>query len=79
VLKDTKGHDAVNVKKGDAILLDLEGRRCEGEAPTNSDIRIEDDDGREKDVFQKAKSWLVIVGEKDLVEGLDIGLVRRQT
>jgi tetratricopeptide (TPR) repeat protein len=78
-LKDTKGQDAVNVKKGDAILLDLEGRRCEGvEPPRSSEGRIEDDDGEKKGVFQKAKSWLVIVGEKDLVEGLDIGLVSRE-
>lgn len=59
------------MKKGDAVLLDLEGRRCE--EPPNSEI-IEDD-GNKKDVFQKVKSWLVIVGEKDIVEGLDIGLV----
>jgi hypothetical protein len=62
------------VKNGDAVLLDLEGRRCE--EPPSSEI-IEDD-GSKKDVFQKAKSWLVIVGEKDIVAGLDIGLVSRK-
>lgn len=48
--------------------MDLVAWRCD-EPPTEE---LKDDD--ETTVFQKAKSWLLIVGDEDLVEGLDTGL-----
>ena len=68
VLSNTKGDQARDVKKGDAVLIDLVAWRCE-EPPTEA---LSEND--ETTVFQKAKSWLVIVGDEALVEGLDIGL-----
>jgi CO dehydrogenase/acetyl-CoA synthase epsilon subunit len=67
-LSNTKGDEARAVQKGDAVLMDLVAWRCD-EPPTEE---LKEDD--EANVFQKAKSWLVIVGEEDLVEGLDTGL-----
>ncbi|CAB9499910.1 Peptidyl-prolyl cis-trans isomerase [Seminavis robusta] len=69
VLSSTKGDEARDIKKGDAILLDLVAWRCE-EPPTEV---LKDDDAAT--VFQQVKSLLVIVGEQDLVEGVDTGLL----
>ena len=69
VLKDTKGDEARDIKKGDAILLSVIGWKCE--EPPTTEFSEENDS---KLIFQQASSWLVIVGEQDLVEGLDTGI-----
>lgn len=71
VLADTKGEEARSVKNGDAVLLDVEGWKC-GDEPPSTEL-VETDETK-KDIFQRFKSLVVIVGEKDVVEGLDIGL-----
>jgi tetratricopeptide (TPR) repeat protein len=68
VLSNTKGDEARAVKKGDAVLMDFVAWLCD--EPPTEELKEDDD----TTVFQKAKSWLVIVGEEDLVEGLDTGL-----
>ena len=70
-MQDPKGEEAKAIQNGDAILLDLEGWKCE--EPPSAEI-VESEENVKADQFQKAKSWLLIVGEKDVVEGLDIGL-----
>jgi len=72
VLKDTKGEEARGIKKGDAILLNSIGWKCD-EPPTTE--FVEDDENAASIIFQKAESWLVIVGEQDIVEGLETGIV----
>jgi len=69
-LSDPKGDEGRDVKNGDAVLLDLEGWKSD-EPPTEV---LEESDSNKKELFQKAKSWLVIVGEKDVTDGLDLGL-----
>jgi len=77
VLKETKGDEAGSIKNGDAVLLDVEGWKC-AEPPITELVADDDDNNNNNNnsqlIFQRAKSWLVIVGQNDVVEGLDIGL-----
>lgn len=70
-MKDTKGDEAREIQKGDAVLINFIGWKC-NEPPTTE--FAEDDENAAKNIFQQAQSWLVIVGEQDLVEGLGTGV-----
>ena len=51
-------------------MIDVEGWKCGDEPPTTELVETDD---TKKDIFQRFKSLVVIVGEKDVVDGLDIG------
>lgn len=52
-------------------MMNLIGWKCD-EPPTTE--FVEDDEGAAKLIFQRAQSFLVVVGQGDLPEGLEVGL-----
>ncbi|KAG7359313.1 FKBP-type peptidyl-prolyl cis-trans isomerase [Nitzschia inconspicua] len=73
----TAGKEPEPIEPQDAVLVNIEGWIAESH---KDDFCMTDKDGNEKDnkkkklVFQRSKSWLIVVGEGDVLPAIEMGI-----